>query len=89
MAKDKKNPRNIPRSQADVDKAYDRGLLEGLKLADLLILNALADKHAHEIDLVGIWGDFKKLQVEFGEGRIKIKDIEEMLREEYGIDLDN
>ena len=88
MAKDKKNPRNIPRSQADVDKAYDRGLLEGLKLADLLILNALADKHGHEIDLVAIWGDFKKLQMEFAEGRIKLKDVEEMLKEEYGIDLD-
>lgn len=40
------NPRRVPRTQKDVDAAYDRGITEGLHRGIELMLYVLIDKHA-------------------------------------------
>lgn len=41
----KTNPRKIPRTQADVDRAYCAGINEGLNRGIELMLYVLIDKH--------------------------------------------
>lgn len=55
------NSKKIPRSQADVDKAYDRGIITGFRGGDLLWMNAILDKYEDQIDLISIWNSVKKL----------------------------
>ena len=44
------NPRRVPRTQKDVDAAYDRGITEGLHRGIELMLYVLIDKHAAPMD---------------------------------------
>lgn len=81
------NPRKIPRTQADVDAAEMKGTLRGLKGAEILMLSILLDKHSHEIDINAVWSEFQKIEQEFGEGRVNLKDLSDALNEEYGINL--
>lgn len=46
----KVNPRRVPRTQKDVDAAYDRGVTEGLHRGIELMLYVLIDKHAAPMD---------------------------------------
>lgn len=46
----KVNPRRVPRTQKDVDAAYDRGITEGLHRGIELMLYVLIDKHAAPMD---------------------------------------
>lgn len=46
----KVNPRRVPRTQKDVDAAYDRGIAEGLHRGIELMLYVLIDKHAAPMD---------------------------------------
>ena len=77
------NPRKQPRMQADVDKAY----VQGMKDAEVILLSTLLDKHSNEIDIAQAWNDYQKLCLEIAEGRVRIKDLLETLKEESGIDL--
>ena len=40
----KRNPRTIPKTQADVDKAFDRGVTAGVRKASAIFLTVLCDK---------------------------------------------
>lgn len=42
---DKVNPRRIPRTQADVERAYRQGQLDGFRFLMTNILWILVDKH--------------------------------------------
>ena len=44
------NPHRIPRTQRDVDAAYDAGIAEGLHRGIELMLYVLIDKHAAPMD---------------------------------------
>lgn len=81
------NPRKIPRTQADVDAAEMKGTLRGLKGAEILMLNVLLDKHAHEIDINTVWSEFQKIEQEFAEGRVNLKDLSDVLVAEHDINL--
>lgn len=79
------NPVNKPRSQADVDRAFDRGLMLGLKQGEILLMYTLVDKHEHELDIVQVWHDILKIEHEMAEGRLNLSDIRCTLKEEYGM----
>lgn len=81
----KTNPRRIPRTQADVDKAYSNGVVEGLNRGIDLMLYVLIDKHDAPMD------DLQQLASELNhaaacvvEGYITWADISQMLKE-YGV----
>lgn len=81
------NPRNVPKTQADVDAAEMKGTLRGLKGAEILMLNVLLDKHSHEIDVTTVWSEFQKIEQEFAEGRINLKELSDVLIAEHDINL--
>ena len=80
---DKTNPRKKPVTQADVNKAY----IQGLHDEEVIFLSILLDKYSFEIDVVQVWNDHNKLQLEIAEGRVKIKDLLTALNDECGIKL--
>lgn len=84
----KVNPRRVPRTQEDVDAAFDRGIAEGLHRGIELMLYVLIDKHATPVD------DVQQLAAELNhaaecvaEGYITWKDIRKMLRE-YDLEVE-
>lgn len=81
----KTNPRRIPRTQADVERAYNNGIVEGLNRGIDLMLYVLIDKHDAPMD------DVQQLASELNhaaacvvEGYITWADISQMLKE-YGV----
>lgn len=79
----KTNPRKKPATQADVNRSY----IQGLKDEEVIFLSILLDKHADEIDIVQVWNDHNKLQLEIAEGRVKVQDLIDALKDELGIAL--
>ena len=86
MAKKKKvNPRNKPLSQADVPKIRD----EAIHLSFALFLTILKENFGFDQDQITfVWERADKLSKEAAEGRISIRDLADVLREEYNLDLE-
>lgn len=83
----KVNPNKILRTQADVDRAFDRGVLVGVHNASAMFMNVLLDKFEARDYIVDIWKEMNKLSEEVMERRVKIPEIVRMLKEEYDIEL--
>jgi hypothetical protein len=83
----KVNPRNIPRTQADVDRAREEGIVTGVNYACAMFMNVLLDKFNAQDHVVDIWHHMTKLSEEVKEGRVKIPEIIKMLKDEYDIEL--
>lgn len=78
----KTNPRKIPRTQADVDRAYEDGITDGLKRGIDLMLYVLIDKHdAPMEDLQQLAGELNHAAQCVAEGYISWSDIRQMLKE--------
>lgn len=83
----KVNPRRVPRTQKDVDAAFDRGVAEGLHRGVELMLYVLVDKHAAPMD------DVQQLAAELNhaaecvaEGYVTWADIGRVLKE-YDVEV--
>ena len=80
----KVNPRNRPVSQADMIKAEEKAC----KLAMAIFLTVMKDKFGFDNDdIVRAWDEWDKLSEEIKEGRVKLKDLTDVLAEEYDIKL--
>ena len=86
MAK-KLNPKRIPRTQADVDRAYQDGIKDGSHVASVSMVSALLDKFDAGDYIADVWSAFEKLSVEVIERRVTIPDLQTVLREEYGLNI--
>lgn len=86
MAK-KLNPKRIPRTQADVDRAYQDGIKDGSHVASVIMMSALLDKFNGADYAADIWSAFEKLSVEVIERRVTIPDLQTVLREEYNLKI--
>lgn len=89
MAKSKKNPRRLPCSQADVDKARSEGRYEGLNGLLTIFLWVVAECFGFTSD------DLHKLRDrilyycgEIKAGRLKLADIISALKEEHDITIE-
>lgn len=87
MKNKKINPRNIPRTQADVDRAREEGIVTGVNYACAMFMNVLLDKFDAKDYVAEIWQHMTKLSEEVKEGRVKIPEIIKMLKDEYDIEL--
>lgn len=83
----KKNPRKIPRTQADVDKAWNQGVLDGVSNSSAIFLTVLVDKYEFAEQVLSFWRDVTKLSEEIKEGRATISDLKRVLREEYDVEV--
>ena len=90
MSKTKKigntsNPRKIPRTQADVDKAYKRGMNDGLQGALTIMLYTLKDKFGSEDADLKDFADAINYTVDgINRGYVSEKDLQSVIRDEYG-----
>lgn len=85
----KTNPRNIPRSQADVDRAYERGKDEGTALCLTLVLYTLQDKFgADDAMLTEFHEAFQYTLDSLQKGYITEADLRTVLKEEYGTQIE-
>ena len=71
----KKNPRSIPKTQADVDKAFDRGVTAGVRNASAIFLTVLCDKFGGADYVPDIWREVSKLSEEIKEKRVSVPDL--------------
>ena len=85
MSKKKINPRRRPLSEADVIRIQDNAV----HLAFAIFLTVLKDKFGFSNDeIVKAWYEADKLSEEvLKDGLVKLKDLVDMLRDEYKIDL--
>ena len=80
----KVNPRNRPVSQADLMKAEERAC----HLAMAIFLTVMKDDFGFDNDAIVLaWNRWDKLSEEIKEGRVKLKDLTDVLAEEYDITL--
>ncbi len=82
----KTNPKKIPRTQADVDKAFDTGCLFGLEFTLNLILYVLKDKHnAPNEDILTLRDEFMYANDSVAKKYLSYADIKRCLDEEYDL----
>jgi hypothetical protein len=84
---EKKNPRSIPRTQADCDREWKIGCIEGLRLMEAILLRVLIDKHPDEIDLEKLWKELTDYTSQWAKGKLTAADLRRSLAEEDKIYL--
>lgn len=87
MGNNKQNPRNRPATAADVRRARERGVLDGVNCASAIFLTVLADKFGGEDIIPDVWNEIVKLSEEVKERRVSLADLRRTLREEYGVEV--
>ena len=84
----KVNPRRRPATGADVDRAWEKGVLDGVNNASAIFLTVLVDKFDYGEDMIrDVWTEINKLSEEIAERRVTIADLRAVLREEYGVEV--
>lgn len=91
MARNKKrgaapNPSAIAVERA-IRQAKIEATNEATSLALVLMMTVLLDKYAAEEYIADIYRDWNKLAEEVAEGRVKLHELRDVLRKEYGIKI--
>lgn len=82
------NPRRIPVSQADINKAKEEVRHEAAAYAFAIMFSVLRDKHEASIDeLQQFWREVTELSQSISEDRVSVSDLLHVLKEEAGIVL--
>lgn len=81
----KKNPRTRPATQADVKRAWEKGVLDGVGNASAIFLTVLVDKFGGADHVKDVWLEINKLSEEVKERRVSVADLRRVLNEEYNI----
>lgn len=80
----KTNPRRVPKTQADVDKAYDRGREEGAKSSIIIMMYAMKDKlGATDEQLTEFFDAITYTVDSINKGYITEKDLQTVIKEDY------
>ena len=80
------NPRKIPKSQADVDRAEQNGRDLGLEFALNLVLYVLKDKHnAPNEDILQLRDEFMYVIDSVAHGYLSYSDIVRALKSDYDL----
>ena len=87
--REKKNPRNIPRTEADCKREWRIGCIEGLRLMEAILLRVMIDKHDGEIDLEKLWGELTDYTSQWAKGNLTAADLRRSLADEDKICLLN
>lgn len=83
------NPRRIPCTQADVDRAKEKATAEATWRAVYIILYVLYDKLGfHDEQATKAWMLFNRTVSMILEGKLKWQEIEIILKKEYGIEVE-
>ena len=89
MPKQKLNPRKIPKTQADCDKAYKRGQTETIEFACAVACISLHDVFSPSGEQMQKFNQkFNQTVSAILNGEIKYADIVNALKEEYGLEME-
>lgn len=89
MKKKKVNPRKVPATKADVERAKEKARDEALTLAWSILFTVLRDKEGYEgEDLKRAWLEVEYLSDSIIKGYVNCADLRNALKEEEGICLD-
>ena len=83
----KVNPNRIPATQADVDRAWKKGVLDGVSNASAIFLTVMVDKFNGADYVKDVWIEINKLSEEIAERRVSIADLRRVLLDEYGVQV--
>lgn len=86
MAK-KINPRRCPATGADVKRAWERGVIDGVRNASAIFLTVMVDKFNGADYVRDIWIEINKLSEEVLEQRVSVADLRRVLLDEYGVEV--
>lgn len=82
----KTNPKRVPRTQADVEKAHQNGMLFGTEFALNIVLYVLKDKHeASDEDIMRLRDEFVYQIDSISKGYLKYTDVKRALQTEYDL----
>ena len=81
------NPRRRPATEADVNRAWEQGVNDGVTEATTIILTVLVDKFNGGEHIRGVWREVQKLSEEVGERRVSTTDLRRVLMDEYEIEV--
>ena len=81
----KKNPKKIPRTEADVRRAFEDGVNAGDFNASAIFLTVLLDHYGMKDRIMNVWRDICKLSEEVGDGAVSVADLKHVLLTEYNI----
>ena len=83
------NLRRIPRTQVDVDKAYKRGMTDGLQGALTIMLYTLKDKFGTDDEGLQDFADAFNYTVDsINKGYVSEADLRAVVRAEYGTEIE-
>ena len=93
MAKKKPNPRKIPATKADIEKAKKQGTDKAATFAIAIIFSALTDKMGWTTgwtkeQLLELWGHVDYIFDSVTKGYVTIPQLLHTLKEEYGVRID-
>lgn len=89
MGKRNTNPRKIPKTQADVDRAEKKGQLFGMEFITVLTMWILIDKHnAPDEDVQQFNEEIRYLCDSIEKGYVSYPDIRRALYEEHGMEVE-
>lgn len=87
--KAKTNPKKIPRSESDVIKARQEGFEEGIRGALAVMMYTLLDKFSATDEEIKAFNEaFRYTLDSLNKGYIKDKDIQSVLKAEYGWEVE-
>lgn len=83
----KTNPKRRPATEADVNKAWQQGVHDGIRESTAIFLTVLLDKYGMEDRIIDVWEDICKLSEEIAERRVSVTDLKYVLLKEYEISV--
>ena len=85
----KTNPRKIPRTQADVDKAFQFGTYMGSETALIILVHTVCDMGADDDFVETMWEKYKYNVDSMHKGYMKLGDVRKTLESERNIKFDD
>lgn len=84
MSRKSPNPRKIPRTQADVDRAEEHGRITGMEFMATVTLWILLDKHSAPDDEIQVFAEeIRYLMDSIAKGYVSYPDIVRAMKEEH------
>ena len=87
--KKKVDPRRRPATQADVQRAKQKGQEEAVKLAWSILFTVLRDKEGYDLDgLQRVWKEVDDLSDSIAKGYCTVTDLRDVLKQEIGANIE-
>ena len=87
--KKKVNPLRRPATQADVQRAKQKGQEEAIKLAWSILFTVLRDKEGYDLEgLQRVWKEVDDLSDSIAKGYCTVTDLRDVLKQEIGANIE-